>query len=372
VKIASESAIPAKRIVALDGWRGISILLVIVGHLVNFRYTHGGTEDFTYRLFEVLSAGGVCIFFSISGFIIVRFALLERARTGTFSVLAFYTRRCLRILPPLWVYLLAVTLLAATGCIVQARHQTLLAASFVCNLPGFYCGRFGNHTWSLAYEEQFYLLMPLLMYRFPRRTFTLLLAAMLAVPALRYLAHPGHLGAQIAHQTFYCSFICAGGVAAAHAERILRYARGPAGTVVWVSALIILIALFVLDALGQDPRAVSKIQHARMLFGGTIEPIAVGWLVASVCVQRSLLVRALSWRPINYIGAISFSLYLWQALFTSLPESYLRPSPLLFPPLMLVCAALSYHLIERPFIQLGKWILNRRASGATAISSAAT
>jgi peptidoglycan/LPS O-acetylase OafA/YrhL len=348
---------PTRRITALDGWRGVSILLVIAGHLINYRYARGTDDDLGFRLLEVLSTAGVCIFFAISGFIIVRLAIEERERSGAFSAAAFYVRRCFRILPPLWVYLAVVLLLSAAGWIAQARDQTLIAGVFVCNLPGLYCGRFANHTWSLAYEEQFYLLLPLLMWKMPRRTFPILLMLLLSVPVIRYLTHPGHVGTLIAFAAFFFSFICAGGTLAAHRDAMARFARTPFGARAWILAIALALGLCLIDALGQGPGAGSALHRARALLVPTLEPIVVAWLVASTAVQSSALTRVLDWAPLNFIGVISFSLYLWQSLFTNLPQVYLAKSPLLFPPLMFVCAALSYWLIERPFVSLGKRVL---------------
>jgi len=67
-----------RRIRSLDGWRGFSILLVVLGHLVNYRYegqVYRGSHDFFFELLETLSQFGVDIFFVISGFIIVKLSL---------------------------------------------------------------------------------------------------------------------------------------------------------------------------------------------------------------------------------------------------------------------------------------------------------
>jgi peptidoglycan/LPS O-acetylase OafA/YrhL len=348
----------ARRIPALDGWRGISISLVIAGHLFNYRFTSGGSEaSFLYRLLDVLSTGGVCIFFAISGFIIAKLAVEERESSGTFSAFAFYVRRFFRIIPPLSVYLGFVLLLAACGLIVQAPGQTLRAFFFACNLPGFYCGRFAGHIWSLAYEEQFYVLLPLIMWRDPRLTFSTLLIALLSVPLVRYFLHLGHTASLVAHATFFFSFICAGAVLAVHGRPLERLCKSRLGERAWTIALLLTLGLFLLDAQGQAMAPVLHLARARALLVPTLEPLCVAWLVASVAYQSNAMTRVLNWAPLNLIGRISFSLYLWQALFTSLPAMYPVRSALLFPPLMLACATLSYILVERPFMRLGRWLL---------------
>jgi peptidoglycan/LPS O-acetylase OafA/YrhL len=360
-----------RRITALDGWRGISILLVIVGHLANIRYWSGGAEDLKFAFLDVLSIGGVCIFFVISGFIIVRLAFDERERSGSFSTSGFYTRRFFRIIPPLWTYLLFVLLFSALGLISQHSRQTLLGTTFICNLSGVQCGRFAAHTWSLAYEEQFYILLPLLMWWRPKATFTCLFAVLLSVPFLRR-AYPGHIASLLGHAAFFCSFICAGALMAAHRDIVERASKSRLGRHAWVVALTLLVIMFWIDAAGRHAWDGSLTFRARMLLVPTLEPFCVAWLVGSSVYRLNALTRLLDWSPLNWIGRVSFSLYLWQALFANSPTVYLVTSPLLFPPLMLVCAALSYRFVELPFVRIGKLVAGagRRRAVPPAMQSA--
>jgi peptidoglycan/LPS O-acetylase OafA/YrhL len=347
-----------QRIAVLDGWRGISILLVIAGHLLDYRYLSTSTTDFQYRLVEVVSTSGVCIFFTISGFIIVSLAIREHERTGAFSTVGFYIRRCFRILPPFWVYLACVAILAALGFISQRSDQTLLALGFVCNLPGADCGMFAGHVWSLAYEEQFYILLPFLMWwQRPRRTLPFLLAFLISVPFLVRALHLGHVGFLAAHGAFYFSLICAGAFCAAYRDWIRRLAMMRYSNYASAAAILALIGMWVLDAAGHSELALPVLQRARADIIPVLEPLCIAWLVAGSVYQSSYLTRLLEWAPLNFIGTISFSLYLWQALFINSPASYPLKSVLLFPPLMFVCAAVSYWLIERPCVRLGKRVL---------------
>ena len=348
-----------RRIGALDGWRGISILLVIAGHLLDYRYLDVSRLSFQYRLVEVISTSGVCIFFTISGFIIVRLAIQEHARSGRFSTLAFYVRRCCRILPPLWVYLACVSIFAALDLITQRADQTAPVLGFVCNLPGTDCGHFAGHTWSLAYEEQFYILLPLLML-WPRLRLTLpcLLLFLISVPYLGRALQLGHPGYLAAHGAFYFSLICAGALCAARSDTVERLAQMRYSGYATLIAFCLLLCMWMLDAAGHVATALPLWQRLRMELLPIVEPICIAWLVAGSVYQRNYLTRLLEWTPLNFIGVISFSLYLWQGLFTNLPQYYPHKSFLLFPPLMFVCAAASYWLVERPFVRLGKRILS--------------
>src|SRR5262249_53079377 len=140
------------------------------------------------ELADETSTLGVCIFFVISGLIITKLALRER-ESGGFSARKFYIRRVLRILPPFYAYLLFVLALTALGAIGQHSAEALEAAAFACNLTVIDCGWFGGHSWSLAYEEQFYLLFPLLLLatgRDMRFAIGLVFVALVCSPVVRF------------------------------------------------------------------------------------------------------------------------------------------------------------------------------------------
>ncbi len=300
-----------RRIAVLDGWRGVSILLVIGGHLLDYRYVGASTSDFQYRLVEVVSTGGVCIFFTISGFIIVSLAIQEHDRTGGFWTVGFYIRRCFRILPPFWAYVACVAVLGARGFISQRGDQTLLALGFVCNLPRADCGHFAGHVWSLAYEEQFYILLPFLMWwQRPRTTLPILLVCLISVPFLGRALHLGHIGFLAAHGAFYFSLICAGAFCAAYRDLIKRLATMRGSNYASAAAIVALLGMWVLDTVGRGELARPILQHARADVVPLLEPLCIAWLVAGSVYQSSYLTRFLEWAPLNLIGTISFSLYL--------------------------------------------------------------
>ena len=154
-----------KRIEHIDVWRFFAVTLVIVNHFLRFSgvdmywmFINPYSEQIG-RLGEL----GVLIFFSISGFVICTGLDKEKRTTGRICLSAFYTRRFFRIVPPLWFYLSVLMLLSLYSIVNTNTEQIFRSAFFLCNLPfedG--CTWFAGHTWSLGYEEQFYLLYPLL------------------------------------------------------------------------------------------------------------------------------------------------------------------------------------------------------------------
>src|SRR5450759_1408558 len=116
------AANPGGRIEELDGWRTISIALVIFSHLTLSSNIHISDSGQIARLVYVpvlkeLGFLGVKIFFVISGFVICRTLLQERAKLGRISLLGFYIRRFFRIVPPLLLYVTSIFCLLLIGVI---------------------------------------------------------------------------------------------------------------------------------------------------------------------------------------------------------------------------------------------------------------
>lgn len=164
---------------ALDGVRGLAIVLVLIWHYANFAIVAPPGSTLAYALVPLrLTYTGVDLFFVLSGFLIGGILIDTRGRDGYFR--AFYGRRALRILP---VYVLAVAsfylllLLRAQGVqglafITQAPLPFVAYATFTQNLAMITHGATVNGlsvTWSLAVEEQVYLVLPLVVALCPAR-----------------------------------------------------------------------------------------------------------------------------------------------------------------------------------------------------------
>lgn len=162
---------------ALDGLRGIAALLVLVTHV----HVPGGGE---------LGAIGVTMFFALSGFLITTLLLEERQRDTRFSLVGFYRRRTARLVPALLVAVALATVVEVLVAGHIADWSLILGAltwtSNVTMMDGVWPTTPLSHTWSLAVEEQFYLLWPLallLLVRLPRR-FAFLVVAYAAFGSL--------------------------------------------------------------------------------------------------------------------------------------------------------------------------------------------
>ncbi len=335
----------ATRIPALDGWRAISILMVVWGHLINYRF---GTGDFSL-VAGYLAVLGVKVFFVISGLLITGLALNEEAATGTLSIKGFYRRRVFRILPAYFVYLSAVLVLSLTGMIQQDPAGVAKAAVFVCNVPSIDCGWFAGHSWSLAYEEQFYLVFPLLFLLTPRARkaslFTTVHLALAVSPLLTLLllpSSPAWESFRVLVSNFGC--ISAGVLFACRREQLntlgLRHHR-----LVSSCAVLCVLACVALAS----GRLIHRGADLRNAIEAMVLPMAIAWLIYQTTVRHGRVTAFLDLPLVRYVGKISFSLYLWQQMFTS-PASLGELSLWWLIP----AAMVSYHFIEQPMVRLGR------------------
>lgn len=329
---------------ALDGLRGLAVLLVICDH-----------AHLPLRGAWI----GVDLFFVLSGFLITSLLLEEHARAGRISRRAFYARRARRILPALALLTLAVAAVALTAHQLQDRWplwaQIAATWTFAANaavwLGGAPLGAF-TATWSLACEEQFYLVWPLVLAAVlrrgprPRRLLggVLAAAAVLAVAGWALSASGPALSAQV----FFCPL-------GRGAELLL----GCALAVGWRHRLL--------------PRA---LECAPVTVGGLLGLGLLAWraplgtqgtyLAAAVCsalVLLGLLERgsgrlaaAFTVRPLRYTGTVSYGLYLYNDAISRLLHHNLpgRGWPVIAPLLLagsFACAALSYRCVEARFLR---------------------
>ena len=356
--------VPVARDNTLDAWRGVSILLVLVHHLVYFHYpvfrnfaatAQTGLLHIVWLFDKGLVAFaersgplGVKFFFVISGFIITKLMLDEERKRGSFSLYHFYVRRAVRILPPLVFYLALVFALGLFGWTLVTSTEILHSVSFLCN-TNIGCGWDTIHTWTLATEMQFYLFWPLLFLLTPKRfrllMLTLTMVLLMVCSALGILTTQGWLDNAI-------SFVCIGlGALIASSEPVrtffIKRSFVLMGTLAGV--VIALVLLHLSDA-------------ARIAYREAIPFVIAGLIFSSYRFPRLAKTRFVS--VLASLGLISYSLYLWQQVFLAPPEQFPVESLLLQPLLMFAFAIVSYFVIEQPAVRLGKKFLKGRTKEA--------
>lgn len=339
----------ANRIPSLDGLRAISIALVILSHLAQ---GEGLPFDVAGLVHFDLGQLGVRVFFVISGFLITGLLVKEYERTGTIGLREFYLRRTLRIFPAYYSFLAGIGLAALFGVVKLSSGALLQATTYTANYAvittgqGYLPNPLG-HTWSLAVEEQFYLLWPtVLLVVGLARARTIVTLLLLLSPALIFAeAHVPSMaeGVGLTFETAMAP-IAAGSLLALlwndlQASSAFRWAMGRG----WWLALL-LPALFAPGIQG----AIGALAHAWML-PVLVQSIAITLLVAwCVLNPASIAGRILNSKAFVFVGALSYSLYLWQQPFL------LGGVRRIFPLNIMLAGAFalaSHYLVERPILR---------------------
>jgi peptidoglycan/LPS O-acetylase OafA/YrhL len=338
-----------KRIEHIDVWRFFAVMLVIQEHFLLFsgidRYF---SQIETYSLqIERFGELGVLIFFSISGFVICTALNFEKNATGKICLSAFYTRRFFRIIPPLWFYLAVIALLSKFDLIKISGQQLLTSVAFLCNLPfekG--CSWFAGHTWSLAYEEQFYLLFPLLfLWAWRGNKSSRLSIAIIALISIAIILQQLN---QIfwAEYVGYFLFLLLGCFTAFLPSKWMQKLRSLPFSI-WFLSCLILVSLLMFLPNKQD--AYFKI---------LVYPVLVQMIVFGTPTHFSTIKQIFENAIFSYFGRISYGVYLWQELATAYYEKMPWWINLAYLVLVFIFAAMSFRYFEIPCQKLGTKLSN--------------
>ncbi|MGV3660601.1 MAG: acyltransferase family protein [Prosthecobacter sp.] len=362
----------SSRLPSLDGWRAFSIMIVLGWHTVHA----SGFPQQQEKLFGSLFDGhlGVRFFFVISGFLITWLMLLEQRKTGTVNLRSFYIRRTLRILPVYGAFLLVLALLQT----FTPFHQNSLAwignITFTTNFLND--GHTTSHLWSLAVEEQFYLLWPAIFVFFkPQekwgRMLGLFALTLVVAVANRFIwsqaSNSPVLQALFSEWSFFNNVdsLCLGCVLAVLLMRQQAEVRGlllrkPLLTMA-AGLFLILCPNLINWVLNQHllPALPAKALWAvHFLLGRTLQSVGFAvLLVQSILAPGWGAYRLLNNSAVCQLGVLSYSMYIWQQLFCTKEEVFgLSNVWWMSHPFWLLPAAavalVSYYGFERPLLQL--------------------
>ncbi|MTV25336.1 acyltransferase [Nitriliruptoraceae bacterium ZYF776] len=318
-----------RRVVGWDVLRGLAVLFVMARHAFPDRFPGAGVT-------------GVVMFFSLSGYLITGLLDDELRRDGTLDLAGFYRRRAARLLPPLVAMLVVFAVVTLVVDPLDERH--LLAPTvasvltFTANLPLWETSPAAFHAWTLATEEQFYLLWPLLLlvgWRLRRSGAALAVAAVVTiVAAVATVAWASpHLELAYPLPTSWAVCFVVGAAAQRYGQR-------------WT-----------------PPRWVVPASLTALVVMGLLPLRGHAWtyLVAGPAVAALTAVLMLAWRrwvrvgdhvvpqALAALGLVSYAAYLWNYPFTL----WLRPTlgPYAGPVAAvatIVAAALTWRFVERP------------------------
>lgn len=342
----------ASRILALDGIRGIAFLMVFFCHLSIF-----GTGQF-----------GVDLFFVLSGFLITSILLQEQKRNGSINIGKFYLRRALRLLPALFAVVLGVLLYTL---IILPYPKFLLALSDVWRIVLYVWNwtlasdwnqiverhqEMYTHLWSLSVEEQFYIVWPclvMLLLRVSRSIVLLFLIVGMIVPAiLRLLLWDEGSALWIYFRTdlrfdnlLYGALVAWVLYWGYEPKDLSRTVLSWAGVVAFIGLIGIAIPNF--------------ITHGEIYTHGLFSLVALfaAVLIASaVWCPLAPLRWFLEFKPLCWVGKVSYGLYLWHWPIILVVTRLMLPSTiitdLIIITTLLAITAISYYKLELPFLRL--------------------
>ena len=364
-----------RHIPALDGLRGLAVLLVILFH------TAGGAQSshpILHTIGRINQSGwiGVPLFFILSGFLIT--GILWRNYEDPHWARSFYMRRILRIFPLYYLALLLVILATALqGNWLSVMQRIWIPIFFLQNLPHLYSLTITTpsplklyHLWTIAVEEQFYLLWPFLLslQRTPRQALKLC-AAVIGTSILFQLALAFTPWLDLyAPSLISCAAQLAIGAALAiliqtpHWQALTRQAP-----IVFFSGLVVFAASTVFD----------QRSHPSAILHQLVEIPSITLAFAALLVlalQPGRLQNLFSLRWLRWIGEISFGMYIYHVLLLSLFNSaarhltqsstgivYLTTRFLIAFFGTILISWISFRFYERPFLRLKRYFPSRPA-----------
>jgi peptidoglycan/LPS O-acetylase OafA/YrhL len=298
------------------------------------------------RLAATLKHGsfGVQIFFVLSGFLITWLLLREEHRSGTIDLKRFYFRRSLRIFPPAFFFLGAMGVLTVLGLVSIGGRDFLFSFLFIRNAYGAGGSPEVAHFWSLAVEEQFYLTWPFFMLVLRGRTRLLATTMLIAVLALWRAAGILHFGVTAAGAESLLVGCLLAQLRDVRPDWLSMSAPRARTALVTVAAAAVSLVAFA---------GVARLEESGLAQTAAVLAVAV---IVSIVAAGNVpgISPVLALAPVEWIGRLSYSLYLWQQVFcwSSISGRYAATH---WPVLVIasfLTAAFSYYVVEQPALAL--------------------
>lgn len=341
----------------LDGIRAIAALMVLVRH-----FFHNDSISYGINQYPILSKitgllqHGVTLFFVLSGFVITRILLNSINNKNYFS--SFYKRRILRIFPLYYGSLVIYYVFAYYMNWNPNNNSIIPYFTYLQNLEWLTgVEGFGpNHFWSLAVEEHFYLFWPLLLFFIPKMHLrgTIIFLVLLAIP-IKYLFFKLDIEIDYNSLTRYDGLLIGALIAYFEINDLNKYKRY-LGRYGWFILVICLFTgAFIFNVQDKFPllNALAKHPILNITFGIIISFLAFNY-------KESLISRILETRILQYLGQISYGIYVWHMLVIFLMELDFLHSNIWYIDLI-ICTSLtiiishiSYYYFELHFLKLKK------------------
>lgn len=339
-------ALSEKYYPSLNGLRGISIIMVVLMHL---------SLSGNYFYLTIFNGGlGVGIFFVLSGFLITTLCLKEQKQTGTLLLKDFYVRRLLRIFPVAYLYILVVFLLNYFYHSPAAWFQYAGAICYILNFSYFRKNQNApelNHMWSLAVEEQFYIIFPFILKKSYKAFFWSIIFIVVILPLIccvQEMYKPLSNGVLYYFTHYFIKFqsIAVGCLLSMLAfDKKLNFK--------WLLQYKLtgnLIAIFLILYLGFD-----QFYSVKSMFINLIISVLVAYIIiTNIIPSTDFIYKFLNNRFLSLLGVLSYSVYIWQQMFVFGSSKWPHwlvtyPSNLIF---IIIVPCLSYFFYEKYFLKL--------------------
>ena len=352
---------PSSKLPSLDGWRAVSIALVLGSHsprVANFPQSLAPI----FKWFD--GDLGVRFFFIISGFLISWLMISESDKTGGVSLRHFYARRALRILPVYLAFLCTIAILQLVTPFTQSAAAWMGNCTFTTNF--IQTGSWpSGHLWSLSVEEQFYFIWPgvfLLCHGQSMKIRSILMVLIIPLflaPISRIITFkhfsPVSLEWMFAHFSFFNYFdslavgcLCA--ILLARRRQVIEACLQRRPKFAAIGGIVLVLTPYMMQHTPMPGRIIAATGNSLQAGG-----FAILLLQSIISPQGGY--RMLNWSWVRFIGVLSYSLYIWQQLFCTPPDVFGLKKVwwMSFPwwlASVFIVACISYYGFERPLLKL--------------------
>lgn len=337
------------RVVAFDGIRGVAVILVMLLH-AHFQYGKGG-------------AIGVDVFFVLSGFLITKNLLDDYSVNGFISIKNFWIKRFFRLFPPFFILLISVFILSLyiddstlkNAIFIEIRDSFLYLSNFSWLWSDYNENRILGHTWSLSVEQQFYIVWPLFLcgtLRFIHKKwfFVMLIIIFICLSIFKQSGYASEIFKSLYFESVFIG--CIFSIAVWNNWlKAYRYS---------FLSFVSFILICAIGLLGFDlVKFITLTDYVFLLVPFSVILI----LLNALYDNKSLLNYILSFKPLVYIGSISYGLYLWHIpVFRSFKWFFDFPPSISFVlkfVVTFVISSISYFLLEKKMQKISKDIISK-------------
>lgn len=316
-----------------------------------------GTIVHTILKLTAIGVLGVKVFFVLSGFLITTLLIKEKIKHGKINIKNFFIRRALRIVPVLYLYFIVIYIVNHFFKLNLEISNFIAPLLYINNfnfLPGTWIT---THTWSLAVEEQFYLIWPFI-FKYSKSSVIICLIIIVIIPLIKIFQHSNQ---QIANYILAPFFVPASSIFTGALISLICFnsyslhkfiVHKNFNFAIFLACIILVYIIYYISAKGMYSRLV-------LPFGDLLIDFSIAYLILfSIIRNTHFIYNILNSKLFKQIGIISYSLYIWQQLFIIPKGNYPILEQYLYFPYNLIMVFsfgfLSYYFFEKPFLKLKK------------------